>query len=137
MPYHDVKVTDPYKLEAAISAYQRYRRGELAPEALPDFRDIFPDDPKILAELGFATEPGLDGEGVLLQACAQCHNDRLDQSISRADFIADLSKLDDTQRTNAMERIQLPIDDPLVMPPARFRRLSDEAKARLLEALQP
>jgi hypothetical protein len=137
VPYHDVKVTDPQKLEAAIEAYQSYQRGELPPEALPDFRDIFPDDPKLLAELGFATEPGLDGEGVLLQACAQCHNERLDQTISRADFIADLSKLDDEQRAEAIKRVQLPIDDPLVMPPARFRRLSDEAKERLVGVLQP
>ncbi|MGD8862728.1 MAG: hypothetical protein PVI30_22140 [Myxococcales bacterium] len=137
VPYHDVKVTDPDKLRTATEAYQAYRRGELPADQLPDFRDIYPDDPQILAEMGFATEPGLDAEGVLLQACAQCHNDRLDQSISRANFVADLGRLDDDERTKAIERLQLPLDDPRVMPPPRFRTLSEEAKAALLEALEP
>ncbi|MDD9941137.1 MAG: hypothetical protein OXU20_08875 [Myxococcales bacterium] len=136
VPYHDVKVTDPDKLARATKAYQSYLRGELAGDELPDFRDIYPDDPRILAEMGFATEPGLDGEGILMQACAQCHNRRLDQTISRAQFVADLASLDAEQKALATKRIQLPLDDPRVMPPAHFRRLSDEARRRLIDVLR-
>jgi hypothetical protein len=84
VPYLDVKVTDPEKLERMTSAYQAYRRGELEQNELPDLRDVFPNDPRRLAALGFTTEPGLDGGAVLVQACSQCHNPRLDQSLSRA-----------------------------------------------------
>jgi hypothetical protein len=76
VPYHDVKVTDPAKLEAMTQAYVDYREGRLAREDLPDIREVYPDDPELLARMGFTTEPGLDGKGVLLQACAQCHNGR-------------------------------------------------------------
>lgn len=136
VPYHDVKVTDPQKLASATAAYQSYLRGELPAAELPDFRDIYPDDPQILAELGFATEPGLDGEGVLRQACYQCHNPRLDQTIGRARFVADLGKLGREQRDLAIERVMLPPDDPRVMPPSRLRVLSDEARERLIGVLR-
>lgn len=136
VPYHDVKVTDVAKLANVTEAYQRYRRGELSGDELPDFREVYPDDPQTLAEMGFVTEPGLDASGVLLQACGQCHNRRLDQSISRAHFVADMAALDTSQKARALERIQLPLDDPRVMPPARFRRLTDEAKKRLIDAFR-
>jgi hypothetical protein len=41
---------------------------------------VFPDDPLLLAHMGAGTEPGLSGEAVLVQACSQCHNARLDQN---------------------------------------------------------
>jgi hypothetical protein len=136
VPYHDVKVTDPLKLAAATAAYQSYLAGDLSKNALPDFRDIYPDDPQIQAELGFTTEPGLDGAGVLRQACYQCHNPRLDQSLSRAQFTADLSMLDRQQRDRAIERLLLPPDDPKAMPPPRLRTLTTEARERLIELLR-
>jgi hypothetical protein len=136
VPYHDVKVTDPDKLAAMSAAYTDYRAGELAPELLPDIRDVFPDDEMLLARMGFATEPGLDAEGVLLQACAQCHNDRLDQTLSRARFNVDLAKVGRDVRDRAIARLQLPLDDPQVMPPSGIRHLSDEAKQKLIELLR-
>jgi hypothetical protein len=136
VPYHDVKVTDPHKLAAMTQAYVDYREGRLAREALPDIRDVYPDDPELLARMGFATQPGLDGEGVLRQACAQCHNSRLDQTVSRARFDVDLDKLSRAEKDRAIERLLLPDDDPLRMPPARLRTLSDEAKDRLIDLLK-
>lgn len=136
VPYHDVKVTDANKLAAMTAAYQDYLAGELPREELPDIREVFPDDQMLLARMGFATEPGLDGQGVLLQACAQCHNDKLDQTLSRARFNVDLSKVDRATRDRAIARVQLPPDDPQVMPPRMFRRLSEDAKQKLIELLQ-
>jgi len=134
-PYHDVKVTDPHKLAALSAAYRDYRAGVLAREDLPDLRDVYPDDPALLAELGFTTKPGLDGEGVLRQACTQCHNDRLDQRLSRAGFNVNLAKLSRGQKDLAIARLGLPDDDPLAMPPRRLRSLSDEARTRLIDLL--
>ena len=136
VPYHDVKVTDPAKLALMTQAYTDYREGRLAREDLPDIRDVYPDDPTLLARMGFATEPGLEGKDLLLQACAQCHNDRLDQTVSRARFNIDLGSLSREQKELATARIMLPADHPGVMPPARLRTLSAEAKAELIDFLQ-
>jgi hypothetical protein len=136
VPYHDVKVTDPNKLANMTAAYTDYRAGELPADSLPDIRDVFPDDEMLLARMGFATEPGMDAKEVLMQACAQCHNDRLDQTLSRARFNVDLSKVSRAVRDRAIARLQLPLDDPQVMPPSGFRHLSDDAKQELIELLQ-
>lgn len=136
VPYHDVKVTDAAKLARMTQAYVDYRDGRLPRQELPDIRDVFPDDPELLARMGFTTEPGLDGEGVLLQACSQCHNRKLDQSVSRSRFDVDLDTLSRTEKSRAIERLLLPPDDPQLMPPARLRTLDDEAKQRLIDLLE-
>jgi hypothetical protein len=136
VPYHDVKVTDAIKLVRMTRAYQDYRRGELALEELPDIRDVLPDDPLRLAEMGMMTEPGLGGEGVLLQACSQCHNERLDQTLSRARFRANLEGVSRQEKDIAIARLRLPESDPHVMPPALLRTLTAEARTRAIEALR-
>jgi hypothetical protein len=136
VPYHDVKVTDSAKLARMTQAYVDYREGRMARQDLPDIRDVRPDDPTLLAHMGLATEPGLDGEGVLLQACAQCHNARLDQTLSRARFHVNINKLSRAEKELAIARISLTEDDPSLMPPARFRTLSAEAKKRLIALLE-
>lgn len=135
-PYHDVKVTDAMKLARATEAYRAYRTGEIEASALPDIRDVFPDDETLLAEMGMMTTPGASGEEVLIEACSPCHNARLDQSLSRARFRADLTGMDRAEREIAVQRLQLATDHPLAMPPARLRRLSAEARARAIEALR-
>jgi mono/diheme cytochrome c family protein len=136
VPYHDVKVTEPSKLARMTEAYQAFRRGELDRAQLPDIRDVFPDDPTRLAEMGTMTEPGLDGAGVLLQACSQCHNPRLDPNLSRARFRADLVGMSREEKQLAIERLKLPEAQLGAMPPPRLRRLSAEARQRAIEALQ-
>ena len=86
--------------------------------------------------MGIGTEPGMDGEAVLLQACAQCHNPRLDQALSRARFRADLVGMRRTENDLAIERLRLPESDPFVMPPSRLRVLTPEARERAVEALR-
>ena len=135
VPYHDVKVSDETKRRAMTEAYLAWRRGELEVGELPDIRDVFPDDAALQAEMGFTTAPGLSGEDVLVQACAQCHNDRLDQGISRAAFHVDLEKLTRGQKDAALARLKLPATDARAMPPRRTRYLSDEAKDRLMKVL--
>ena len=103
---------------------------------LPDVRDVFPDDEQRLAAMGVMTTPGLDGAGVLRQACSQCHNTHLDQSLTRARFRADLVGMDREARDRAIARLQLPADDPEAMPPALLKQLSPEARRRAIEALR-
>jgi hypothetical protein len=134
-PYHDVKITDPTKLALMSDAYQAYRRGELDRSSLPDIRDVLPDDPQRLAEMGLMTEPGLPGEDVLVQACSICHNQRLDQSLSRARFRANLEGVSRAERDLAIARLRLPDDNPAAMPPPRLRILSAEARKNAIDAL--
>jgi len=136
VPYHDVKVTDPTKLAAMTAAYRSYLDGMLAAADLPDIRDVFPDDPMLRARMGLETEPGMTGEEVLMQACSQCHNDRLDQALSRARFNTDLSTLSREEKLRAIARVSLPVDDPSVMPPSLFRHLSEDAKQKVIELLE-
>jgi mono/diheme cytochrome c family protein len=135
VPYHDVKVTDPQKLASLTLAYQQYLAGLLPRQDLPDLRDVYPDDPALLADMGFMTRPGLEGKDVLLQACSQCHNDRLDQRVTRAGFNVDLQKLGRPQKDNAIARLLLPDDDLHAMPPRRIRSLSEQARTRLIKLL--
>jgi mono/diheme cytochrome c family protein len=136
VPYHDVKVTEPSKLATLTAAYRAYRSGQLSAAELPDLRDVFSDDPERLAELGIGSEPGADGASVLLAACAQCHNPRLDPTLSRARFRADLQGMDRAEKELAISRVMLPTSDALAMPPALLHVLSDEARAAAIDALQ-
>jgi hypothetical protein len=136
VPYHDVKVTDPQKLARASAAYSAFRAGQLARDALPDIRDVLPDDEALLAEMGMTTTPGADGAAVLTEACSLCHNARLDPTLTRARFRADLVGISREEKDEAVRRLMLPPDNPLAMPPARLRALSPQARARAIEALQ-
>jgi mono/diheme cytochrome c family protein len=136
VPYHDVKITDPEKLARASAAYSAFRAGQLERAALPDIRDVLPDDEGMLAEMGMMTTPGADGAAVLTEACSLCHNARLDPKLTRARFRADLVGISAEEKAEAVRRLMLPPDNPLAMPPARLRALSQEARARAIEALQ-
>lgn len=136
VPYLNVKVTDPLKLADMTRAYQAYRSGQLVAAELPDIRDVFPDDPERLAEMGITTPPDLDGASVLIAACSQCHNARLDQTLSRARFQADLQGVSRAEKELAIARMQLPPEHPLAMPPARLKVLTQAARERAIAVLR-
>jgi hypothetical protein len=136
VPYHDVKITDPGKLNAMQQAYTQYLAGSLPQSALPDIRDVLPDDPMVLAEMGFTLDERLDDSVLLTAACALCHNAHLDQSLSRARFHTDLARLSAEEKKLAIERLSLPGHDPLAMPPRRIHDLSDAARNRLVALLR-
>jgi mono/diheme cytochrome c family protein len=134
IPYHDVKVTDPTKLAAASASYRDWLAGKIMPDALIDIRDVLLDE--ALPDMSFASAKNASGRDVLVQACSQCHNSRLDQTISRANF--DATRLDDMSddvRALARARMSLPATDIKRMPPVMFRTLSDQARQRALEVL--
>jgi mono/diheme cytochrome c family protein len=135
VPYHDVKVTDPNKLEFAIEQYKAVKAGTVPAANLPDIRRVFLDD--ALEEMSMRPRTGASGREVLIQACAQCHNSRLDQSISRAKFdVTQLDTMSDAEKAVAIARMKLPANDRLHMPPALFRTLPDEALNAAVSALQ-
>ena len=135
-PYVAARATDPAKQAALSAAYQAYQAGLLDAAALPDLADIYPDDPQTRAEIGLQTEPSATPVDALIQACGSCHNDVLDQTISRARFSIDLSRMDRAERELAVTRIQAAASSTLVMPPPETRQLTAEARDALVTYLR-
>jgi len=126
VPYHDVKVTDPDKLGFATGLYRMFADGKLPAANLPDIRRVFLD--AALEDLSMRPKAGMTGKQILVQACAQCHNSRLDQTITRAKFdVADLDTMSAADKATAIARMNLPASDKRHMPPAFFRTLPDAA----------
>ena len=136
LPHFEPRPTDPRKQAALTEAYARYRAGELPAEELPDLGDIFPDDPLVRAEIGLQTKPGSTPAQVLIQACGSCHNDVLDQNISRARFNIDLARMSREELELAIARIELPAGAEGVMPPKEARKIAPEARQPLIEFLR-
>ena len=145
-PYHDIKVTDSSKLTILTEAYQSFINGTLAVDSLPDLRDAFLDIR--LYEIGFAVEPGLSAQEMIMQACSQCHNSDLDQTITRSRFNVDLNNMSDTlggtltgvardlEIGEAINRLQLPRDNIKIMPPSySFRDLTPDQIATIVAYL--
>jgi cytochrome c553 len=136
LPYVDARASDEDKQAALSDAYRRYLAQELDARDLPDLSDIFPDDPAQRARRGLQTEPDAAPEDALIQACGSCHNDVLDQSISRARFNIRVSALDRRELDRAIDRLQRASDERGAMPPRDARELDADARARLIEYLR-
>jgi hypothetical protein len=135
LPYFDPNPTDPGKLAALTTAYRSYLAGTTTAAELPDLADIFPDDPHVRAEIGLQTEPDATPAETLIQACCPCHNDVLDQTISRAKFNVALSRLDRAELASAADRIGRASADPGAMPPPDVRQLDPSMRQRLIDYL--
>ena len=136
LPYFDPNPTDPGKLAALTTAYRSYLVGSTTAAELPDLADIFPDDPHVRAEIGLQTEPDATPAETLIQACCPCHNDVLDQTISRAKFNVALSRLDRAELASAAERIGRASVEPGAMPPPDARQLDPAMRQRLIDYLE-
>jgi len=131
-PYHDVKVTDPDTLATMTAAYQAWLGG--APLTV-DIRDVLLESG--FADMGFAPKPGLDGAALLAQQCEQCHNSRLDPTITRDRFLVDqLAQMSRAEKDLAIARLQTPTDTRLTMPPPLFRLPSDADRTLMIAELQ-
>lgn len=132
-PYHDVKVTDPAKLAKMTKAYQGWMSGTLA--EIPDIREVFLDAG--LRDMAFAPKLGLDGRQLLQQMCQQCHHNTLDLTISREKFLVDqLDQMNRAEKDLAIERLQLPDDNRLAMPPVLFRSITDDERQLMIDELR-
>ncbi|MFW7380779.1 MAG: c-type cytochrome [Oligoflexus sp.] len=163
-PYHDVKVTEPSLLQKYTQQYQDYRAGLITKDQFEDHREIFKLDPVQKANMGFGVRPDADGQTIITQACAQCHNSKLDQSLSRAKFNVDLAAMGANAAAEidiAIQRLQLGYsagrraeagikfynanaeeveldkgEHLLTMPPRRFKDLTDEQIDAAIQYLQ-
>lgn len=136
LPYLEPRAVDTAKQSEVARAYRRYRAGEIEADELPELADIFPDDPHVRARIGLQTEPDATPEDALIQACGPCHNDVLDQTLSRARFTIAVSRLGRAELDIAIDRIQREQSSPGAMPPPESRQLSGDVRARLLEYLR-
>lgn len=136
LPYFDARPTDPVKQARLTKAYQDYQAGRLSADELPDLSDVFPDDPLTRAKIGLQTEPGASAPELLIQACGACHNDVLDQTISRARFNIELARMSREELDRAVARIELPSHAPGAMPPPEGRQLDAAGRAALLAYLR-
>jgi len=133
-PYFGVNQTDPNKAAAMLDAYRAVMAGTLPRDQLPDIRDVF--DESALSAMSIRPKPGLDGRGILVHMCSQCHNSRLDQTLTRARFnVMALDAMSREERDTAIGRLQLADSDPAKMPPPRFRSLSDAERALVIAEL--
>jgi hypothetical protein len=123
VPYHNIRVTDPSKLSAMTDSYRAVLAGQKPAAQLPDIRDVLDDNGK--ADMGLRPQPGSTGQSILVQMCQRCHNDQLDPSLSRARFdVTQLATMTAAQKMTAVNRLKMPKDSPLVMPPLRAGELS-------------
>jgi len=136
LPYLETRATDPEKQARLADAYRRHAQGELDDAELPDLADIFPDDPKLRARIGLATEPDATPAEALIQACGACHNDVLNQSLTRARFNIDISRMPQAELDLAIERIERGRHEAGAMPPPAARQLHPEAQAKLVAWLR-
>jgi hypothetical protein len=137
LPYFAPRATDPTKQAALSDMYTRYRNGEIGAVQLTDLSDIYPDDPETRAEIGLQTEPGATPAQTLVQGCGPCHNDVLDQSISRAHFSIALSRMSRAELDVAIQRVSMQLGDKNVMPPiTASRRIDPNGLQTLIAYLQ-
>jgi mono/diheme cytochrome c family protein len=136
LPHYATRPTDPGKHAQLTAAYASWRAGGLPTGELPDLANIFSDDPQTRAELGFQTEPDAAAPDLLIQACAQCHSDVLDQTLSRARFNVALGRLEPSELAVAVRRLELPRGNTAAMPPRGRRQLDEAARAKLIAYLK-
>jgi hypothetical protein len=93
-------------------------------------RDVFLDAG--LRDMGFAPRDGMTGKELLVQMCQQCHHSSLDLTITRELFLTDMP-MSRAEKDIAIERILLPVESRLSMPPALFRTVTDAERKLMIE----
>lgn len=122
VPFYDIDTTDPVRRAATTEAYRMVRDGLSPQSAMLDPRDVFSEAAR--DALNQAPRRDRTAVDLLARYCGRCHNERLDQTVSRARFRWDgVAKLDPSYREAIIARLNLPDDHENKMPPARFSKL--------------
>jgi cytochrome c553 len=122
VPFHNMKVTDPERIVDVANAWRAFV--DDSSREPPDLRDVMRDD--ALFGSSARARPGASAPEILVQMCAQCHNDRVDPSLSLSRFNAfNLNGLDASEREGLIARLRLPKEDRYKMPPPFMRSLTD------------
>lgn len=134
-PHHRHDITDAAKRAAVVASHQAVLSGAAEPDTMLDPRDVLATETEV--ELGFRPRPEATASEILHHVCQRCHNDRLDQSLSRARFNAEhLEALTAEQKTAAIERLMRPEHAAGHMPPSRFATLPEDSLQTLLDFLE-
>jgi hypothetical protein len=135
IPHYRHDITDPVKRDAVIASYQAVMSGAAAPETMLDPSDVL--DEQTEAELSFRPRADASAEEMLHHICQRCHDDDLDQSLSRADFNAVRpDELTAAQKAAAIDRLLQPAWSELKMPPPMFATLSEAQIETLVDFLE-
>ena len=127
-------ILDPQsRLGQMVDAYKDTISGALPRDQMPDVRDVFL--PEAVDAL-YRAAPNLDGRGILIQMCSQCHNNRVNPALTRARFnVADLDTMPQATRDLAIQRLMMPEADIRKMPPNRFYSLGDAERQLVIDEL--
>ncbi len=134
-PWWGLRVTNPTTQAAAAEQFQKAIR-ERHHGAVPDLRTLHTEE--VERATGVRPLTGATGQEVLVQACAQCHQPKRNQQLSRARFdVLQLSTLSPAERRLAVERMRLPESDVLHMPPSLTTVLTDDERDKAIGVLDP
>ena len=134
VPYWNDMPTDATKLDQAKTAYRAVADGTMARDQLPNISDVFSD--AALPSISIRPAVGSDGLGILRHICGRCHNGSLDQTQTRARFnVFDLDSASPAIKAEAVNRLMLPDEAALKMPPSRFHTLSEEERDLAIQVL--
>lgn len=136
MPYSKCKQSDPDRLNSFTKKYRAAVSGQATLASVPFLSKVNKDSEIDLRDRGLLAAKNLDDKQLLERACLPCHNSRVDSSISRAKFNAELlgsNSLETIDR--AIERVRMSNDDLEKMPPKLFLNLLDTEKQRLISYL--
>ncbi len=138
VPHSEIKTTNETALRQATELYRAFVTDPFSQESeeerdFPDLTNLM----KFSAQVGSGMRmtPDLPATSLIVQACGQCHNSRLNPSISRANFNADLARTSRAAKDSAIRRLYA-ADDEGKMPPTLFRALTDEERERIVAELE-
>lgn len=119
VPFYMPDVLDPARRDEAASDYGGFLERNAEADEFHLLRDMMSETAS--EAIGYRPAAGASLEATLSQMCVRCHNDNTDPSLSRARFNAQsLDRLTPEEAAEVVERISLPPDSPLLMPPRRF-----------------
>ena len=138
VPYSATSAADPSKLAVDAKAYRTATKQGATSATIADFPpldDLYSDDARVMA--GVAPPSESDGNAILDRMCRRCHNSRLDQSLSRANFnVEKLGEMSAEEKAKAIERMKLPLTSRRKMPPVRAGELTADEVDRVVAALR-
>lgn len=136
MPYRDCKQSDPNKLDFYSNKLSQYIKGSIDLSEVPELHHVNLSDETALRERGMLVGRGTTGKALLKRACIACHNNNLDQSITRANFNAqDLTKNSAEDFDTAIYRLRMVKGDLQLMPPKNYIDLTEEEVLDLISYL--
>lgn len=134
--YRNTRNVSPALFDQYAQLYNNVMSGVLPRNMLPDLMNATLSDDAELRAMGRRPAANATPQELLHQACFQCHNSRLDQTITRSKFNVNLALMSNEELDIAITRIGLPGEDIRLMPPDNFTVLNAQEKQTLINLLQ-